>query len=104
MSKISPYQAEKLYEEHRNKSFFPEIVSMMTDKPVLLICLEGRNAVNLARKIIGATDPKEAENGTIRRMFGLNKGSNAIHGSDNVNAAQKEIEIFFANNEIFSLS
>ena len=76
----------------------------MSKSPVVVICLEGENAIKLNREIMGATNPKEAREGTIRRTYGESIGSNAVHGSDSTESAQREINFFFKKEEIFSRS
>lgn len=93
-------KAEAFYAEHSARPFFGELVSFMTSGPVLLMCLAGENAVLKNREIMGATDPKKATVGTIRAKFGDNMGENAVHGSDSVASAERELALFFSNEEI----
>jgi len=92
--------AERLYEIHRGKDFFGELVKFVTSGPVVAMILEGENAVSLVRKIIGATDPAKAEPGTIRGDFGGGVTTNIIHAADSSENAEKEIKIIFKPDEI----
>lgn len=100
MVRIDRKTAETLYEEHKGKSFFEDLISYITSGPVVCMVIEGDEAVNVMRKMIGATDPKEALPGTIRGDFALSKAENVIHASDSPEKARKEISIFFDENEI----
>lgn len=86
---------EAFYAEHKGKSFFDETVEFICSGPVILLALEKENAVADWRKLMGATDPSKAEDGTIRKHFGSNIGNNAVHGSDSVSSAQRELELIF---------
>ena len=98
--KLEKAQCEEFYAEHKERPFFGELVSFMTSGPVLLMVLSGPNAIEANRKIMGATDPKKAEAGTIRAIFGDSVGENAVHGSDSPTSAKREIAIFFEPHEI----
>lgn len=100
MTKITPYLAEKFYEVHRNRPFYKELVDYISSDVVVAMVLEKENAVADFRKLIGATDPIEAEEGTIRARFARSKGQNAIHGSDSDENAEVEIKFFFSGLEI----
>ena len=100
---MSESKAKEFYAEHSARPFFGELVSFMTSGPVLLMCLAGENAVLKNREIMGATDPKKATPGTIRFKFGDNMGENAVHGSDSVASADRELALFFEKNEICNL-
>ncbi|HEY8271735.1 MAG TPA: nucleoside-diphosphate kinase [Pseudobdellovibrionaceae bacterium] len=97
---LSKSKAEEFYAEHKARPFFGELVSFMTSGPVMLMCLQGEGAVLKNREIMGATDPKKATAGTIRAKFGDNVGENAVHGSDSVESAARELTIFFEKQEI----
>jgi nucleoside-diphosphate kinase len=97
---LSTSQCEEFYAEHKARPFFGELVSFMTSGPVMLMCLSGENAVLRNREIMGATDPGKAAAGTIRKEFGDNVGANAVHGSDSVASANRELGLFFAQSEI----
>ena len=101
MLHLSKERAEGFYIEHKNRPFFGELVAFMTSAPVVLMVLEGENAVEKNRKIMGATNPAEAEEGTLRKLYGKNVGENAVHGSDSLASAEREIGYFFDTNEIF---
>lgn len=100
MMQLSREQAEGFYEIHRARPFFNDLVKFMTSGPVLVQVLEGDNAVVLNREIMGATDPKQAASGTIRADFAQSIDENAVHGSDSLDNAKREIEFFFSANEI----
>jgi nucleoside-diphosphate kinase len=93
-------KCELFYAEHKERPFFGELVTFMTSGPVLLMVLSGPGAVEKNRKIMGATDPKKAEPGTLRALFGDSMGENAVHGSDSPTSARREIAIFFEPHEI----
>jgi nucleoside-diphosphate kinase len=97
---LSKAKTEEFYAEHKARPFFGELVSFMTSGPVLLMCLVGENAVLKNRDIMGATDPKKANAGTVRSKFGDNVGENAVHGSDSVASAERELSLFFEKSEI----
>ena len=99
-TKLSKEKAEGFYIEHRERPFFGSLVSFMTSGPVLLMVLEGENAVMANREIMGATDPSKAAPGTIRKDFADSIEANAVHGSDSATSAQREIAYFFDKNEI----
>jgi len=93
-------QAETFYGVHRERPFFGELVSFMTSAPVVVQVLEGEDAVAKHREVMGATNPANAADGTIRKMFALSVGENSVHGSDSLENAGIEIAQFFAGNEI----
>ncbi len=93
-------QAEKFYEEHKARPFFGELVTFMTSGPIVLQVLAGENAIAKYREVMGATDPKEAAEGTIRKLFAVSKGENSSHGSDSPAAAEREIALNFRLDEI----
>jgi len=94
--------AETHYGEHKGKPFYDGLVDFITKSPVLCLALEGPYAVSVARKLIGKTFGNEAEGGTIRGDFGISKGMNLIHGSDSVESAQRELELWFKPEELLS--
>jgi nucleoside-diphosphate kinase len=100
MMQLSKEQAEGFYEIHRNRPFFNDLVSFMLSGPVLVQVLEGDNAVMKNREIMGATNPKEAAPGTIRKDFADSIDENAVHGSDSLDNAKIEIAFFFAPQEV----
>ncbi len=92
-------KCETFYAEHKERPFFGELVDFMTSGPVMLMALQGENAVLRNREIMGATDPKKAAAGTIRAEFGDNVGENAVHGSDSLESAKRELSLFFSEKE-----
>ena len=98
--KLTKEKAEGFYEIHKDKPFFSDLIEYMTSGPVIVQVLEGENAVENYRKIMGATNPENAEEGTIRKEFALNIQENSVHGSDSENNAITEINFFFKENEI----
>ena len=100
MLHLTQAQAEGFYAEHSERGFFNDLVSFMISGPVIMQVLEGENAVLKHRDIMGATNPKEAAAGTIRADFAASIDENAVHGSDAVETAQREIAYFFSDNEI----
>ena len=98
--KLSKDKAEGFYSIHKDKPFFKDLISYMTSGPVIIQVLQGDNAVEQYRKIMGATDPSKAENGTIRKEFALNIQENSVHGSDSEENAHIEINYFFSESEI----
>src|SRR5580692_10279481 len=101
-TKLSREKAEGFYIEHKERPFFGSLVGFMTSGPVLLMVLEGENAVLANREIMGATDPAKAVAGSIRKDFADNIEANAVHGSDSTTSADREIAYFFEKNEIIS--
>ena len=92
--------AEKFYEIHKDRTFFNDLVDFMISGPVVVQVLEGDNAVKLNRNVMGATNPDDAEEGTIRKEFAESIEANSVHGSDSLENAQIEISFFFANIEL----
>ncbi|MBE0688791.1 MAG: nucleoside-diphosphate kinase [Anaerolineae bacterium] len=99
---VSRALAEKHYEEHKGKPFFEGLVNYITSSPVIVIALEGTNAIEAARTTIGKTKPFESAAGTIRGDFGLEVGRNLVHGSDGVASGEREVSNFFTESELFS--
>ncbi len=93
--------AERHYAIHAGKPFFEDLIDYITSTPIIAIVFEGNSAVDVIRKTMGATDPAKAEAGTIRHDFGLDIQQNTVHGSDSTETAEKEIKLFFAQDEIF---
>lgn len=102
MVRLTRQQAEEFYSEHSARSFFKGMIDTITSDIVVLQVLKGENAIALNRKIMGATNPSEAEEGTIRRKFSEDIERNSIHGSDSKESAQREINFFFAKSEILA--
>ena len=88
-------QCNEFYAEHLGKPFFPELVDFMTSGPVMLCCLEREAAVTTLRETIGATDPAQAAEGTIRKLYAESKGRNSVHASDSLPSAEREVKLFF---------
>ena len=95
MVTLSVEKAESFYSEHKEKPFFNELITFMTSGPVVIIALEGEDAINTNRKIMGATNPAEALEGTIRAKYGDGMTENAVHGSDGLESASRELKFFF---------
>ena len=104
MIHLTTEQAKAFYEVHAHRPFYNDLVTFMTEGPVLVTVLEGENAVLKNRQIMGATNPKDADAGTIRKDFAESIDRNAVHGSDSEENAQKEVAFFFNPKEIFSRS
>lgn len=102
MLHLSNEQAKAFYNVHAHRPFFEELVTFMISGPVLILVLEGENAIAKNREIMGATNPKEAAPGTIRADFAKTIDKNAVHGSDSPETASQEIPFFFKSSEIFS--
>ena len=95
MVTLSVEKAESFYSEHKGKPFFDELIAFMTSGPVVIIALEGEDAINNNRKIMGATNPAAALEGTIRAKYGDGMTDNAVHGSDGLESASRELKFFF---------
>ena len=98
--KLSSQQAENFYSVHKEKPFFSDLIDYMTSEPVIVQILSGKNCVEKYRSIMGATNPENAENGTIRKLFALNVQENSVHGSDSADNAKLEIDFSFKPEEI----
>ena len=98
--KLSKENAEKFYSIHSDKGFFQDLIEFMTSEPVIVQVLEGENAVSKYREIMGATNPTDANEGTIRKEVALNIQENSVHGSDSLENAEIEISFFFNSDEI----
>jgi len=94
---ITKDEAAEFYKVHQAKPFYNELCSYLSSGPIVAMILEGKDAVILNRKIMGATDPKKAEDNTIRKLFGISIDRNSVHGSDSIENAKKEIDFFFKN-------
>ena len=97
---MSPAEAGKFYEVHKDRPFYGELVEFMASAPVVVQVLEGENAIAKNREVMGATNPANAEDGTIRKEFALSVGENSVHGSDAPDTAAQEIAFFFSGLEI----
>jgi nucleoside-diphosphate kinase len=100
MIRMSRELAETHYAEHKGKPFFNSLVDFITSGPVVAMVVEGKNVVSAMRKMMGTTKPLEAEYGTIRGDYGIDVGRNVIHGSDSLESAKREIELYFKPEEI----
>lgn len=97
---LSKEKAEGFYIEHKERPFFGSLVNFMTSGPVVLLVLQGENAVEKNRQIMGATNPNDAAPGTLRKLYAKSIEANAVHGSDSKASADREIAYFFDNNEV----
>ncbi len=104
MTKLSPEKASQFYAEHKGKPFFNDLIAFMTSGPIVAIVLEGEDVVAKNRQMMGATDPTKAHPRTLRADFASSTTYNAVHGSDSVENAKKEIAFFFQPSEIYSSS
>lgn len=100
MVHLTVNQAKSFYEVHKERPFYNDLVEYMTSGPCVPIALEKENAVEDYRKLIGATDPAQAEEGTVRKLYARNKQFNAVHGSDSDENAEKEVTFFFSRQEL----
>ena len=104
MLHLNDEMAGGFYAEHKGRPFYEALIGFMTSGPILVQVLEGEDAVALNRKLMGATDPREAEAGTIRADFASSIDANAVHGSDSIESAEREIYYFFEDREICSFN
>ena len=102
MQQLSQEQAEGFYAEHSERPFFKDLVAFMTSGPVTVQVLEGEDAIAINRQLMGATNPQEADAGTIRADFATSIDANAVHGSDSATSAAREVAYFFGDDEICS--
>ena len=93
--KISKEEASEFYKVHQTKSFYNDLCVYLSSGPIVVMILEGENAVLKNRKLMGATDPKNAEDGTLRKLYGVSIDKNSVHGSDSIDNAKQEINFFF---------
>lgn len=93
--KISKEEASEFYKVHQTKPFYNELCNYLSSGPIVVMVLEGENAVSKNRKLMGATDPTKAEEGTLRKMYGISIDKNSVHGSDSVENGKIEIDFFF---------
>jgi len=100
--KLTQSQAQEFYAVHSDKPFFQDLVNFMTSGPIIIQVLEGDEAISRNREIMGATNPEEAKEGTIRREFALSIEANSVHGSDSEDTAKEEINFFFNDSELIS--
>lgn len=100
MLRVGEDLARQQYQEHVEKAFFSDLISFITASPVVAIAAEGNNAVEVVRRLMGATNPQDAAAGTIRGDFGLNLTKNMVHGSDSLGSAKRELALFFSEEEL----
>ena len=101
MIHISKDLCQQFYQEHKDRAFFQELVNFISSAPVIVLALQGENAVLRVREIMGDTDPKKAKPGTLRYEYGDSIGENAVHGSDSLESAKRELSLFFSSQELF---
>ena len=94
---ITKDEAAEFYKVHQSKPFYNDLCNYLSSGPIVVMILEGKNAVLLNRKLMGATNPKDAEENTIRKLYGISIDKNSVHGSDSIDNAKKEIDFFFKN-------
>ena len=94
---LTKEEAAEFYKVHQSKPFYDDLCSYLSSGPILVMILEGENAVLLNRKLMGSTDPKNAEEQTIRKLYGISIDKNSVHGSDSPDNAKQEIDFFFKN-------
>ena len=92
---ITKDEASEFYKVHQSKPFYNDLCTYLSSGPIVVMILEGKNAVVLNRKLMGATNPKDAEDNTIRKLYGISIDKNSVHGSDSIQNAKKEINFFF---------
>ena len=95
--RVTKDEAAEFYKVHQSKPFYDDLCAYLSSGPIVVMILEGENAVLNYRKLMGATDPKKAEDNTIRKLYGLSIDKNSVHGSDSIENAKKEIDFFFKN-------
>ena len=95
LTRLTREQCQEFYAEHAGKGFFNDLVDFMTSGPAMLTCLERENAITTLREVIGATDPAQAAEGTVRKLYAESKGRNAVHASDSSASADREVKLFF---------
>lgn len=100
MIRLSEAQAKAFYDVHEGKPFYDELVDFMTEGPVVVACLEKEDAITAWRELMGATNPAEAAEGTLRKLYAENVGRNAVHGSDAPETARRETSFFFSETEL----
>ena len=94
--KISKEEAEEFYKIHQTKPFYNDLCNYLSSGPIVVMILKGENAVSKNRQLMGSTDPTKAEEGTLRKMYGISIDKNSVHGSDSLDNAKKEIDFFFS--------
>ena len=94
---ISKEEAAEFYRVHQSKPFYDDLCTYLSSGPIVVMILQGENAISMNRELMGATNPKDANENTIRKMYGISIDKNSVHGSDSIENAKKEIEFFFKN-------
>ena len=94
---ITKDEAAEFFKVHQSKPFYNDLCTYLSSGPIVVMILEGENAISANRKLMGATNPKDAEENTIRKLYGISIDKNSVHGSDSIENAKKEIEFFFKN-------
>ena len=94
---VTKDEASEFYKVHQSKAFYNDLCAYLSSGPIVVMILEGENAVMANRKLMGASNPKEAEDNTIRKLYGISIDKNSVHGSDSIDNARKEIDFFFKN-------
>jgi len=102
-TRLTKEQAKAFYIVHKERPFYESLTDYMSSGPIVAMVLEGEDAIKKVREIMGATDPKEAKEGTIRKLFGVDKEKNTVHGSDSPESAAKEIPFFFSEQELIAV-
>jgi len=102
MLSVNDVLADEHYQEHVEKPFFSELVSFITSSPIVAMAIEGENAVEVVRALMGVTNPQDAAPGTIRGDYGLDLTKNLVHGSDSLASAKRELKLFFSREELVS--
>jgi len=100
MVKMDKEMARKFYEIHREKPFFEGLIDYITSGPIIAVLLSGKDTVNKLREVVGSTDPKNAEQGTIRQLYGIDIQKNTVHASDSLDNAKREISFFFKEEKV----
>jgi nucleoside-diphosphate kinase len=100
--RLSTIQAEELYAPHKNKAFYKSLIGFITSAPIVAVTLEGKNAIQLARKMIGATDPLEAQPGSIRGDYSMDMRHNLVHASDSPESFKREFNVVFNGEEVYN--
>ena len=101
MIHLTKDQCEEFYQEHKERAFFPELLNFIISSPVIIMALKGEGAVLKVREIMGDTDPGKAQPGTLRFEYGDSVGENAVHGSDSLKSAERELSLLFSTTELF---
>ena len=94
---ITKEEAAEFYKVHQTKPFYDDLCAYLSSGPIVVMVLEGENAISFNRELMGSTDPKQAKENTIRKLYGISIDKNSVHGSDSIDNAKKEIEFFFKN-------